>query len=163
METIILFSQTVVTACLAGWLTLGVRDNLTHPAVNETYTAEVLSMVRMQREYPELFAQVSHRAITDRKTQQAAFKLVVAVELLSVLVLWIGTLALAFAVLGAAAPDTARALALLGATAFFCTWAAMLIVGNHFCYWLCHDGAQNTHYQMALWGLGAMILLVLGG
>lgn len=163
METAILVAQICSTASLAAWLTTGVRDNIFKPMLNETYTAEVLSMARMRDEYPEAFAEVAHRAITDRKLQRVAFYLVVSVELLATILLWIGTIALLMALVGTAELDTARSLALYGTTAFCAVWAGMLIVGNYFNYWFGHEGAQNTHFQLTLWGLGTAILIVTGG
>lgn len=162
METAILIAQTVATASLAGWLTTGVRDNFLQPSLNETYTAEVMNMTRMRAEYPDAFAEVAHRAVTNPKIQRAAFRLVVAAELLATLLLWVGTVALLMALAGTATVETARSLALLGTTAFTAIWAGMLIVGNHFSYWFCHEAAQNTHYQMTLWGIGTSILIVAG-
>ena len=130
METALLFAQLIGTGALAGWLTLGVRDNILHPSINETYTAEVMDMTRMRTEYPEVFAQVSHRAISDRKVQQTAFRAVITIELVASVLLWVGALFLFLAMFAAVAPDTARTVAILGASAFLAVWAGMLIVGN---------------------------------
>ncbi|WP_295311034.1 DUF2165 domain-containing protein [Roseobacter sp.] len=161
MDVTILLAQLVATGAIAAWLSTGLRDNLLHPALNETYTAEVFSMARMQSEYPEAFDMVAHRAITKRRTQKIAFRAVVAVEALACILLWVGVVALLMAIAGTAGAETARVLALLGATAFTAVWAGFLVVGNYFYYWFCHEGAQNTHYQMTLWGLGTMILISL--
>ncbi|MEM6371690.1 MAG: DUF2165 domain-containing protein [Pseudomonadota bacterium] len=159
METTLLAAQTLATSLIAAWLTLGVRDNILHPSVNETYTAEVMEMTRMREEYPDAFAPVAHRAITNRLVQQLAFRLVVGAELLATIVLWLGVIALLMGIAGTGAVDTGRSIAMTGAMLFTAVWAGFLIVGNHFCYWFCHEGAQNTHYQMTLWGIGTMILL----
>ena len=163
MDTALLAAQTLATGLIAAWLSLGVRDNILYPSVNETYTAEVMEMTRMRAEYPKEFAEIAHRAITDRATQQWAFRLVVTAEVLATLVRWAGVGGLLMALFGAGAGDTGRSIALVGAMLFTAVWAGFLIVGNHFCYWFCHEGAQNTHYQMTLWGLGTMILLALSG
>lgn len=162
MDTALLFAQTITTGAMAGWLTTGVRDNLLYPDLNERYTAEVLDMTRMRSEYPDEFAQVAHRAISNRSIQKTAFRSIVALEVIAVVLLWAGFVSLVLALLGTVAPQTARTIALYGASAFFLIWAAMLIVGNHFSYWFCHEDAQNTHFQMTLWGLGSMILFTLG-
>ena len=161
METTLIAAQTLATTLIAAWLTLGVRDNLLHPSVNETYTAEVMEMRRMRDEYPDAFAPVAHRAVTDRRLQLLAFRAVVAAELIATLVLWAGAVALVLALAEWAPLSGARSLAMIGAMAFTAVWAGFLIIGNHFCYWFCHEGAQNTHYQMTLWGLGTMVLLAL--
>ncbi len=159
METAILFAQLVTTTALAGWLTTGVRDNLLYPSLNETYTAEVLEITRMREEYPEAYEKVAHRAITDRRLQLWAFRLVVAAELTATVLLWIGTLALLLALPGAIDAEVARTWAVIGVVAFVCVWSSFLIVGNHFCYWFGHEGAQNTHFQLTIWGVGTLILL----
>ena len=161
MDQMLIAAQALATGLVASWLTLGVRDNILHPSVNETYTAEVMEMSRMKAEYPEAFAHVAHRAVTNRKFQQAAFRIVVAAELIATLVLWAGVIGLIMALVGTGTADTGRSIALAGTMLFTAVWAGFLIVGNHFCYWFCHEGAQNTHYQMTLWGVGTMILLAL--
>jgi len=161
MDHMLVSAQTLVTALIAAWLTLGVRDNILHPAVNETYTAEVMDMSRMRAEYPDAFAHVAHRAVTNRRMQRLAFRTVVLAELIATVVLWAGAVMLALALSGYAPVATGQTLAMSGAMMFTAVWAGFLIVGNHFCYWFCHEGAQNTHYQMTLWGIGTMILLAL--
>lgn len=162
METTVLAAQALATGLIGAWLTLGVRDNILHPAVNETYTAEVMAMTRMRAEYPDEFAHVAHRAVTNRTVQKWAFRLVVAAELMAALLLWAGVIALLLAIFGTVSVETGQSVALIGAMLFTAVWAGFLIIGNHFCYWFCHDGAQNTHYQMTLWGVGTMILLAIG-
>jgi len=161
-DTVLLLAQAGATAFIAAWLTLGARDNILYPSLNENYTADVLAMGQMKQQYPEEFAKIAHRAITNRRVQRAAFALVVIVETLASLLLWIGTGALLLALFGITPAETARALALFGALIFTSVWAGFLVIGNHFCYWFCHEGAQNTHYQMTLWGLGTMIFIALG-
>ena len=162
MENALLLAQAVATAGLAGWLTTGVLDNLLHPSMNETYTAEVMSMDRMRAAYPEAYAEVAHRAVTNRGLQLVAFRSIVVAEFIATLLLWGGVLALVAALFGAATAETSRTVALYGATAFTAVWSGFLVAGNYFSYWFCHEGAQNTHYQMTLWGLGTIILLAQG-
>lgn len=161
METTLLAAQALCTSLIAAWLTLGVRDNILHPSVNETYTTEVMAMLRMRDEYPDAFASVAHRAVTDRRIQPLAFRLVVAAEFLAALVLWVGVIALMMGIAGTVSAGTGRSIAMIGAMMFTAIWAGFLVVGNHFCYWFCHEGAQNTHFQMTLWGVGTLILLAM--
>ena len=158
-DTVILIAQTVSIAAIAGWLATGVWDNIMVPENNELYTSQVMSMERMQVDYPDEYARVAHRAVTSRAVHLTAFRLVVAVELLACLLLVAGVVALLMALAGTATVDTARSIALLGATAFTAVWAGFLIVGNYFCYWFCHEAGQNTHYQMTLWGMANILLL----
>lgn len=161
MQTTLLLAQALCCGWLAAWLTLGVRNNILYAAANESLTAEVLAMTRMQAQYPDMFAPVAHRAITDRRLQLRAFRGVVIAEALATLILWAGAVALLLAAVGLCAPDTARNIALTGGMAFTSIWAGFLIVGNHFCYWVCHEGAQNVHYQMTIWGIASMILIAI--
>lgn len=160
LDQIILLAQILTVTGIAAWLSTGVWDNIVHPANNETYTAQVMGMTRMHEMYPDEYARVAHRAINNRTLQRLAFRFVVLAELCSTLMLWIGVGALIGALFGAVDPDIARALALLGAAMFTSIWAGFLVVGNYFCYWFCHEWGQNAHFQMALWGMGTMILLV---
>lgn len=155
----LLFAQTISLFLPTLWLTTGVRDNILYPPVNEVFTAQVLTMLRMKEDYPEEYARVSHRAIHSRSWQKGLFRLIVAAEVMTVVVMWVGVALLALAALGFAIPSIARDVAMLGALLFTCVWAMFTVVGNHFSYWFCHEGAQNTHFQLLLWGLGNMILL----
>ena len=161
-DTALTVAQTLSVAGLAAWLGTGVYDNLRHPGVNEAHTAEVLSMARMRRAYPDVFAVVAHRAITRRAAQLMAFRAVVAAELVVFAMLLAAVVALLMALWGTATLETARAIALIGAASFAAIWVGFLVVGNYFCYWLCHEGAQSTQYQMTLWGLAVAILLAAG-
>jgi predicted small integral membrane protein len=161
-ETAILLSQAVCLFFLAAWLTTGLFENLVHSRLNSTFTAEVMDMIRMREEYPEAYEDVAYRRITSPGLQKLVFRLIVSWEAVASVLLWIGFGALAMALLGLAEVQAARALAVLGALAFTSVWAGFLVGGNWFCYWFCHEGAQNTHYQMTLWGLGTLILLASG-
>lgn len=157
----ILISQLGATLLIAAWLTAGLRDNILYPTQNETFTAQVMTMARIRDEFPEAFAPVAHRAVTDRRLQLLAFRFIVLAEVVVTAVLWLGAAALVLALTGSVTPETARALALFGALGFTGLWGGFLVAGNHFCYWFGHEGAQNTHFQMTLWGMGTMILLAL--
>ena len=163
METTTLIVQAFVTAYLAGWMTLGVKDNIQHPSLNRSITSMVLQMDRMAEMYPDDFRLVAHRRIVNSAVHNSVFRLVVFAELVTAILLWIGVVWLALAVLGMAAPEGARIAALVGALAFTSIWAGFLIVGNHFSYWYCHEWAQSTHFQLTIWGTAAMILLVVTG
>ncbi len=157
----LLIAQICATASIAAWLTLGALDNIRHPQVNETYTAQVMAMTRMAEEYPDEFKLVAHRAVTNRKFQAGMFRLVVIAETIATLVLWAGVLVMIASLLGLSSNETGRVIAMCGSVMFTCVWSGFLIVGNYFCYWFCHEGAQNTHYQMTLWGLGTSILIAM--
>jgi len=159
LDTVILVSQTVSVLAIACWLATGVYDNICHPENNELYTAQVMSMERMQEEFPIEFARVAHRAVHDRTIQKIAFRIVVGAEFAACIMLFLGVAALLMALAGTGSVETGRSLALIGATMFTAIWAGFLVVGNYFCYWFSHEGGQNTHYQMTLWGMANIILL----
>lgn len=158
-ETTILIAQTVSVAAIAAWLSVGVYGNLRYPLNNELYTAQVMSMERLRTDYPEEFARVGHRAVTNRRVQLAAFRLAVLAELVAALLLIAGAVALVMALAGAGSAQTAKTIAMLGALVFTSIWAGFLIVGDYFSYWFCHEGTQATHYHMTFWGMANMIFL----
>lgn len=159
-ELIILIAQAATVFFLTAWLTIGAFENLVHPEINAPFTAEVLDMSRMRQAYPDAYEVVKHRRIASPGLQLFLFRLIVFWEICAVTALWLGTGAFLFALIGWADIEAARAMGLLGALLFTATWAGFLVAGNWFCYWYCHEGAQNTHYQMMFWGLGTMIFLV---
>jgi predicted small integral membrane protein len=162
METIVFFAQTCLTFYLAAWLLLGVRDNFMHPSMNLNSVAEVMRMDRMRDEYPNDYAQIAHRRLTSTALHRTVFAAIVFSESAVCLLLWSAVVWMVLANLGLAEPESARSAALGGALGFTTIWAAFLICGNHFAYWYCHEGMQNTHYQMTLWGIATMIFLSVG-
>lgn len=162
LETIILVAQTACVLFMAAWLTIGVLDNIFHSALNSTITAEVLDMTRMREEFPEAYEAVAHRRISSASIQKWLFAFIVVWEVVAAIALWSGFALLLMAALGQVEPATGRSLAVLGALLFTSIWVGFLVGGNWFCYWFCHEGAQNTHFQMTLWGIVTMIFLVVG-
>ena len=162
METMIFFAQTCLVAYLAAWMTTGVRDNLLYPTTNSAATDAVLRLERMAEQYPEDFALIAHRRVTEPRHRRAIFWLIVTCEAAACLALWIATLLMAAGLLGLLDPVPAKTVGLGATLAFTSIWAGFLIAGNHFGYWLCHEWAQATHYNMLLWGIGTMVFLVLG-
>jgi len=161
LELITLLTQTVAVFFLTAWLTTGVYENLFFPDLNATFTTEVLDMTRMREDYPDAYARVAHRRVTNPAIQTLLFRFIVAWEVLAVTALWVGFMTMLSALFGATPIETAHSFALLGVLLFTSTWAGFLVAGNWFCYWFCHEGAQNTHYQMTLWGIGTAILLLI--
>lgn len=156
---ILLLAQFAMVLMLTLWLSVGVHDNLRHPEVNHQFVAQVLAMTRLKEEFPELYALHANRAIKSERTQQLLFWAIVAIEASATLALWAGSAVLLGAVLGVVDIDTARGFGLFGTLAFTMIWSGFLVAGNYWCYWMCHEGAQNTHFQMTLWGIGVMVLL----
>lgn len=160
MDQVILLSQVGAMTVIAGWLILGVRDNILYPHQNQRLTDLVLGMDMMEIEYPQFYAELRHRRVTNAALRRGVFSLIVIVELVVSLLMVAGIVALLGALAGAVPVETAQPLALLGAFGFMMIWALFLVIGNHFAYWLCHKEQQLTHYQMTLWGLGTMVYLV---
>jgi len=117
---------------MATWLTIGAFENVFHPFLNETYTAEVMDMAHMRGDYPEAYQFVTYRHLTNVRLRQFLFRIITVWEVSAAVVLWIGAIALAMAASGALAPDTALALGLAGTMMFTATWCGFLIVGNWF-------------------------------
>ncbi len=159
LDTVLIGVATLNVAFMAAWLTTGVLENLVHPILNETYTAQVMDMERVREEYPEAYAHVAYRRLTSVKLRKRLFAFIVGWELLATAALWTGTGALAGAALGLWDTPTAIVLAIIGTTLFSSVWAGFLIAGNYFCYWFGHEGSQNSHFQTLLWGLANTIIL----
>lgn len=160
-EFALLLAQTAAVVFITAWLSTGVYENLFKPNLNSTFTAQVLDMERMREEYPEAYADVAHRRISNPTVQKLLFRLIVVWEICATLVLWLAVGVMVLSVLGFVAPTQAKGIAILGALLFTSTWAGFLIVGNWFCYWFCHYEGQNTHFQMTLWGMATMILVAM--
>lgn len=160
-EFALLLAQTAAVFFITAWLSTGVYENLFKPNLNSSFTAQVLDMERMREEYPEAYADVAHRRISNPTVQKFLFRLIVVWEMCATVVLWLAVGTMVLSVLGYVAPTQAKSIAILGALLFTSTWAGFLIVGNWFCYWFCHYEGQNTHFQMTLWGMATMILVAM--
>lgn len=153
--------QIIMVLMPALWLSIGFYDNIRHRDVNGAIVNDVLSMRVLQDEYPDIYAVHQHRAIGSPRLRNALFALIVLAEGVVVLALWFSLCVLSAAMLGLMEPTAARSLAMLGPLGFATLWSSFLVAGNYWCYWMCHEGAQNTHFQMTLWGIGVLILLAL--
>lgn len=160
LDTVLLAVGGVSLAFMAAWLTIGALENLFHPFLNETYTAQVMDMEQMRLLYPEAYAHVAYRRLGNRRVRRWLFSFIVAWELMAMACLWLATLGLIGAAAGLAPIPGALALGLVASMLFCSVWAGFLIVGNYFCYWFGHEGGQNTHFQMLHWGLANVILLI---
>lgn len=161
LDTAILITQTAQVAAMALWLAIALRDNITAPRLNADSIAEILRLDAMARDYPHHFAALEPRRVVAPERHLRLFRLIVLGETLVALALALAALALAAALAGWLDRDAAKALALLAVAGFSGIWAAFLIGGNHFVYWLCHGNAQRTHFDLLLWGLGTQIYLAL--
>lgn len=160
LDTVLFGVAALNLGFMAAWLTVGALENLFHPFLNETYTAQVMDMERMRQEYPAAYVHVSYRRLTNPRLRRRLFAVIVAWELAATIALWIGAAALSGAALALVAPTAALVLGFAGVALFCSVWAGFLIVGNYFCYWFGHEGGQNTHFQMLLWGLANTVILI---
>ena len=148
----ILYAEALMTGLIGLWMVTGALDNWRFPDLNRAAVATVLRMDRLAEQYPEEFAQVAHRRLTDDGVIRLLFRIVVLWESVAALLLCVGAALLALSGLFGADPATARAIALAGAMAFTANWAAFLIGGNYFCYYYCHFEGQFTHFLLVIWG-----------
>ncbi|MGY6534663.1 MAG: DUF2165 family protein [Pararhodobacter sp.] len=142
-------------------MTVALHDNLRHPEINEQFTREFLSLARIKCDYPGVLVQLEKRSINDPRIHRAVFLAIVIAEMVVVALLWFATAALVAAAAGMLSQTVGRALALVGAFGFVAIWAAFVTVGNHFIYWLCHEGAHATYFQLLLWGMATLLLIAL--
>jgi len=160
-EFALLLAQSAAVFFITAWLTIGVYENIFKPNLNSAFTAQVMDMTRMREEYPEAYAEVAYRRISNSNVQRFLFRLIVLCEVIAVAVLWAATVMMVMALFTGSDVQFAKGLSIMGALFFTSTWAGFLIAGNWFCYWFCHYEGQNTHYQMTLWGLATIILLAI--
>lgn len=151
--------QAFAAALPAAWLSLGALDNMFHPSINRDEMARVLAMEFLE-DWPEVKAEVGHRAVTDARVVRVLFALAVFAECAASLLLWAGAACLALAFLGEADRDMARDVALVGAAAFSGVWASFLIGGQWFCYWY-GAGGQSTHLKALVWGLATVAVVAM--
>ena len=159
MESVELAGQTLLVALLAGWLVLGLVENLRAPGVNRDTVADVMSMEQMREAWPEIYARLSRNRVTDPRVHRLVFGGIVVAEAVVSAVLVAAVLALAGAVLGLVGAGAARALGAAASLGFTAIWGGFLVGGQWFGYWVAHDGAQKTHFLLTLWGIATFIAL----
>ena len=154
-------AQTGLLASLTGWIFTGARDNWRFPYMNQNAIAMVVRMDGLEDTHPEDYNCIAHRRIADGPTIKLLYRVIVLWESFATLLLAIATFTMVLAMFGLVENETARGLGILGALAFTLTWAGFTIGGNHFGYWYLHAPTQATHFLLALWGTGTLILLAL--
>jgi predicted small integral membrane protein len=156
----VLLVEAAMVAGLGVWMAVAVYDNWVHAALNRAGVAMVMGLEIMARDFPEEFAVVAHRRVTDPRLVDLAFQAIRITETLAAGALLVSALALAGAALGMVAPLAATVLAVLS-VAFFCLiWAGFIIGGNYFHYYYCHQWGQSNHFMFMYWGLFVLVLLV---
>ena len=122
MDTATLIAQTFVIAALAGWMTLGVKDNIQHPDMNRSSVIKVLQMDLLAEMYPDDFKQIAQRRVVNPALHNTVYRLIVIAELVAAILLWIGAVWLAFATFGVANAESARIAGLIGTISFTSVW-----------------------------------------
>lgn len=159
METVVLLGQALLVGLLAGWLGIGVYENIRAPEVNGRLVSAVLSMRRVRDERPEIYAVTKANRIESPAIHAAIYRAVIAVELVATALLILGALLLLAAALGLAGAEGARITAALGTIAFTAIWGAFLVGGQWVHYWAAWKDTQFTHYFMTLWGAVTFVAL----
>ena len=158
METLVLVGEAALTGLLAGWLILGVIENIRFPEINGWFVGEVMSMNRV-RQNRDAWRLLGGNRVEDPRVHRALFRLIVAVEIVVALLLSAGAALLLAAALGAADPATARLWAVAGVIGWTGIWGAFLVGGQWFHYWIGCEGSQATHFFMTIWGVATFAAL----
>ncbi|MEO1548886.1 MAG: DUF2165 family protein [Pseudomonadota bacterium] len=161
MEVVIVLGQAVFTGLLAGWLAIGVYENIREPRVNRELVEAVLNMEAVRAENQQVYELTKGNRITSPAFHTLAFKAIVLAELVATALLVLGTLMLLGAVIGVVATEMARSVAALGTVAFTAIWGGMLVGGQWVHYWVGTLNVQFTHYFMTIWGVVTFLALVL--
>jgi len=143
----------------AAWLVFGALENIRAPATNGQIVADVMRMKAMRQLHPEFFAVMGNNRVDNARLHRLAFGTIVLCESLVSLVMVAGTLAMSCAFLGFLPAEPALIVATLGVLGFTLIWSAFLVGGQWFHYWAGHEGAQHTHFLLAIWGTAVLVLL----
>ncbi len=152
METVELLGEAALVATLAGWIGIGVIENIRFPTVNGDLVAMVMRMDRVKEERPEIYEAVKGNRIDSLAAHAWAYRAIVAVELLAAVLLTLGTVLLVLAAIGAGGAEGARAVAAAGCVVFSLVWGGFLVGGQWFHYWAGWKDSQFTHLFLAIWG-----------
>jgi predicted small integral membrane protein len=152
------FAQAAMVAFQAAWLSIAAYSNIRYPRTNRDYVERVLTM-ELTQENPAIYEDHNHRRLTDPTVMARLFAVVCVAETVVALALWAAVVLLLLSLLGAVPAATARAVALLAVAAFTSIWAAFLVGGQWFHYWVSELSPQGTHFSMVLWGLATLLLL----
>ncbi len=101
----------------------GVYENLFRPKLNSTFTRQMLGMERLRREYPDAYADVAYRKMSNAQLAKLLFWVIVAWEAVAALMLLVATLTLIWAFFRVVDPQMSRSLGMIGALLFTSTCA----------------------------------------
>ena len=161
MDLFILLIEAVLVAGLGVWMAVAVYDNWRHPALNREAVAMVMRFDLMERGYPDDFALVAHRKVSNPKIIDLAFQTIRLMETLAAVVLLVAAGMLVLAAFGGVLPVLATGLALAAVTFFSMIWAGFIVGGNYFHYYYCHQWGQSNHFMFMYWGLFVLAILLI--
>lgn len=150
--------QALMVAAQAAWLSLAAYSNLRYPRTNRDYVVQVMTM-ELTKEDPNIYEDHKHRRLTSRPLMNGLFAMVAVAEALIALALWLSSALLLASLCGFVTAEVARTAALLSVASFTAIWAAFLVGGQWFHYWVSSISPQNTHFSMLFWGLFLLLLL----
>ena len=154
----LMLAQIAALTFQALWLSIAAYSNWRYPRTNRDSVIKVLTM-ELTKEDAGIYEDHRHRKIEDLSLMHRVFVVVCAVETLVAAALWASAVLMGLVLLDAATPAFAKAVAILSVTAFTSIWAAFLVGGQWFHYWVSAESPQGTHFSMLLWGLATLILL----
>lgn len=158
---LVLFVEAALVASLGVWMTVAVYDNWRHPGLNREAVAMVMRFDLMEKDYPDDFAIVAHRKISDDRMIDLAFRTIRIAETLAAITLLSTSGLLVLSAFGAVPTELSTGIALL-AVAYFCLiWAGFIIGGNYFHYYFCHQWGQSNHFMFMYWGLFVLAILLI--
>ena len=161
MTELLLLVDAVLVAGLAVWMTVAVADNWRHPKLNEEAVAMVVRFDLMAEQYPDDFAQLSHRRIEDPRLIGLLFRAMRLAETVAAAILAVATVLLLGAAVGLFPALVAQGTAIVGTAFFASIWGGFVIGGNYFAYWYCHQWAQSNHFMVMYWGLFVLVILLI--
>ena len=158
----VLFAKSVAVALPAGWLALGVYNNVRFPVSNMGAVTGVLTLEGMREAFPDIEDAVMRRAINSPTLVAFLYWGIVLAEIVVTAGLLFSAACLLCASLGHIGGEQKLWLANLSVTGFTAIWGAFLVGGQWFSYWFNFAESQKTHFHMLQWGLLTLIFLNVG-
>jgi predicted small integral membrane protein len=155
------WGKAVVVAGFAAYLALFVINNLIDPATNSAAVGRMMSM-RELRDDPPWGQGVLWRAVDSPAVHKIAYRLVIAAQALTSVVLWWATVMFVRAAITGYQPGALRsavALADLGLCLFIGIWLSFILTGLWFSYWVNMGPIQQGHLTLLLISIAGTVLV----
>jgi len=150
----LLHLKILATGGLAAWLTLAAANNVIDPRTNTHLLSEMMAMAELKRD-AVLGQGLLWRSVSSAALPRAILRLVIALQIGIVVLLWRAAYLLGFGEHGAAAVAAAN----LALGAFASLWFFFLCGGMWFGYWMKMPQVQQVHMMLLLVSLAAMALI----